>query len=157
MKRAEALDDRASFRWFCSFSRSEQTPERTAFVRPRLSLVAHGLDKSLFDMITAQLKAKAIRVKPAHSLMRRLLLRKAKRRGRVAGSNTRIDQWSMASRRMSAPTPRPLLSRRLPSRQPTSMMERPVRSGGPSKWPRLPSTSGARHQPSAGCHGLGCG
>ncbi|WP_245290297.1 MULTISPECIES: transposase, partial [unclassified Shinella] len=52
MKRAEALDDRASFRWFCSFSRSEQTPERTAFVRPRLSLVAHGLDKSLFDMLT---------------------------------------------------------------------------------------------------------
>lgn len=39
-----------------------QTPERTAFVRFRRSLVAHGLDKSLFDTITGQLKAKAIRV-----------------------------------------------------------------------------------------------
>src|SRR3954471_13672582 len=29
---AEALDDRASFRLFCGFSRTEATPERTAFV-----------------------------------------------------------------------------------------------------------------------------
>ena len=63
VKLAEALDDRASFRRFCGFSRSEPTPERTAFVRFRRSLVAHGLDKSLFDTITGQLKARAIRVK----------------------------------------------------------------------------------------------
>jgi len=62
-KLAEALDDRASFRRFCGFSRSEQTPERTAFVRFRKALVAHGLDKTLFDEITCQLKAKAIQVK----------------------------------------------------------------------------------------------
>ncbi len=36
---AEALDDRASFRRFCGFSRSEPTPERTAFVRFRKVLV----------------------------------------------------------------------------------------------------------------------
>ncbi|WP_414091477.1 transposase [Rhizobium sp. BR 314] len=60
VKLAEALDDRASF---CGFSRSEPTPERTAFVGFRRSLVAHGLDKHLFDAITDQLKAKAIRVK----------------------------------------------------------------------------------------------
>ena len=63
VKLAEAVDDRASFRRFCGFSRSEPTPERTAFVRFRRSLVAHGLDKSLFDTITGQLKARAIRVK----------------------------------------------------------------------------------------------
>lgn len=63
VKLAEALDDRASFRRFCGFSGSEATPERTAFVRYRRLLVAHGLDCSLFDAVTAQLKAKAIQVK----------------------------------------------------------------------------------------------
>ncbi|ASY60580.1 IS5 family transposase [Sinorhizobium sp. CCBAU 05631] len=63
VKLAEALDDRASFRRFCGFSVSEPTPERTAFVRFRKALVAHGLDKTLFGEITRQLRAKAIRVK----------------------------------------------------------------------------------------------
>jgi len=63
VKLAEALDDRSSFRRFCGFSSSEPTPERTAFVRLRKALVALELDKVLFDLITAQLKAKAIRVK----------------------------------------------------------------------------------------------
>ncbi|WP_117196415.1 IS5 family transposase [Rhizobium terrae] len=63
VKLAEAPDDRSSFRRFCGFSRSEPTPERTAFVRFRKALVAAGLDKALFDEITAQLKAKAIKVK----------------------------------------------------------------------------------------------
>lgn len=63
VKLAEALDDRASFRRFCGFSGSEPTPERTAFVRFRKTLVARGLDRLLFDQVTAQLKAKAIRVK----------------------------------------------------------------------------------------------
>ncbi|RVN80515.1 transposase [Sinorhizobium meliloti] len=57
------MDDRGSFRRFCGFSGSEPTPERTAFVRFRKALVAHGLDKTLFDEITGQLKAKAIQVK----------------------------------------------------------------------------------------------
>ena len=43
VKLADALDDRASFRRFCGFSRSEATPERTAFVRFRRELIAHGL------------------------------------------------------------------------------------------------------------------
>jgi IS5 family transposase len=60
VKLSEALDDRASFRRFCGFSLSEHTPERTTFVRFRKALVAHGLDKVLFDKITVQLKAKAI-------------------------------------------------------------------------------------------------
>jgi IS5 family transposase len=38
-------------------------PERTTFVRFRKALVSQALDKALFDEITAQLKAKAIRVK----------------------------------------------------------------------------------------------
>jgi len=49
VKLAETLDDRASFRRFCGFSVSEPTPERTTFVRFRKALVAHGLDKTLFD------------------------------------------------------------------------------------------------------------
>jgi transposase, IS5 family len=60
---AEALDDRASFRRFCGFSSSEGTPERTTFVRFRKELVAHGLDKALFEAVTSQLKAKAVTVK----------------------------------------------------------------------------------------------
>lgn len=63
VKLAEALDDRASFRRFCGFSASEPTPERTAFVRFRKLLVAHGLDKTLFEQITRQLTARAIKVK----------------------------------------------------------------------------------------------
>lgn len=63
VKLAEALDDRSSFRHFCGFSANEATPERTAFVRFRKALVVRALDKALFDAITAQLKAKAIRVK----------------------------------------------------------------------------------------------
>ena len=63
VKLAEALDDRSSFRRFCGFCRSERTPERTAFVRFRKALVAKGLDKLLFDEITAQLRAKSIKVK----------------------------------------------------------------------------------------------
>ena len=63
VKLAEALDDRASFRRFCGFSRNEATPERTAFVRYRRLLIANGLDRPLFEAVTTQLKAKAIRVK----------------------------------------------------------------------------------------------
>jgi IS5 family transposase len=63
VKLAEALDDRASFRTFCGFSRTEATPERTAFVRFRKALIAHQLDRLLFTTVTAQLKAKVITVK----------------------------------------------------------------------------------------------
>ncbi|MDZ4277161.1 MAG: IS5 family transposase [Erythrobacter sp.] len=63
VKLAEALDDRASFRRFCGFSGTEPTPERTAFVRFRKALIAHGLDRLLFETVTAQLKSKAITVK----------------------------------------------------------------------------------------------
>ena len=63
VKLAEALDDRASFRRFCGFSGSEATPERTAFVRFRRALIAHGLDQLVFEIVTAQLKVRAITVK----------------------------------------------------------------------------------------------
>ena len=63
VKLAEALDDRASFRRFCGFSRSEPTPERTAFVRFRKALVGLGLGERLFEAITAQLLARHVTVK----------------------------------------------------------------------------------------------
>ena len=63
VKLAEALEDRASFRRFCGFSSREPTPERTAVVRFRRALIAHGLDRTLFETVTAELKAKSIRVK----------------------------------------------------------------------------------------------
>lgn len=63
VKLAEALDDQASFRRFCGFCGAEPTPERTAFVRFRKALTTRGLDEVLFDGVTAQLKAKALRVK----------------------------------------------------------------------------------------------
>ena len=44
-------------------ARTEPTPERTAFVRFRKALIAQGLDRVLFDAMTAQLKAKAVQVK----------------------------------------------------------------------------------------------
>jgi IS5 family transposase len=63
VKLAEALDDRASFRRFCGFSSREATPERTTFVRFRKELVTCGVDKVLFDVVTQQLRAKAVTVK----------------------------------------------------------------------------------------------
>ncbi len=63
VKLAEALDDRASFRRFCGFSGNEAIRERTTFVRFRRALIAHGLDRVLFESVTAELKARAITVK----------------------------------------------------------------------------------------------
>jgi transposase, IS5 family len=63
VKLAEALDDRASFRRFCGFCGTEPVPERTAFVRFRRARIAAGLDRAVFEAVTAQLKAKAVTVK----------------------------------------------------------------------------------------------
>jgi len=63
VKLAEALEDRASFRRFCGFASHEPTPERTAFVRFRRSLIAQCLDRSLFEAVTRQLKTRAIIIK----------------------------------------------------------------------------------------------
>ncbi len=63
MKLAEALEDRASFRRVCGFAVREVTPERTAFVRFRRTLITQGLNRQLFDAVTAQLKARVITVK----------------------------------------------------------------------------------------------
>jgi Transposase domain (DUF772)/Transposase DDE domain len=60
---AEALADRASFRRFCGFASCEATPERTAFVRFRRLLVAHGLDQSLFAAIARDLERKGATVR----------------------------------------------------------------------------------------------
>lgn len=60
MRLAEALDDRASF---CGFATHEPTPERTAFVRFRRELVRRELDRTLFEEVTRQLKAKAVTMK----------------------------------------------------------------------------------------------
>ena len=63
VRRAEALDDRASFRRFCGLAAHEPTPERTSFVRFRRVLLERGLDAVLFDEVTGQLRARAVRVK----------------------------------------------------------------------------------------------
>ena len=63
VKLAEAMEDRASFRRFCGFSRYEPTPERTAFVRFRKLLIARGLDDLLFDLVNRQLRARSVTVK----------------------------------------------------------------------------------------------
>ena len=64
VKLAEALDDRASFRRFCGFASDEPTPERTAFVRFRRELVARSLDRGLFEVVTKQLDARGVAVRP---------------------------------------------------------------------------------------------
>ena len=63
VKLAEALDDRASFRRFCGFSRTEATPERTAFVRFRRVLAKLDLGERLFVAITTQLCDQHVSVK----------------------------------------------------------------------------------------------
>ena len=63
VKLAEALDDRASFRRFCGFSKTEPSPERTAFVRFRRTLARLGLGEKLFEAITEQLCRQQVSVK----------------------------------------------------------------------------------------------
>jgi len=63
VRRAEALDDRASFRRFCGFAAREPTPDRTAFVRFRAELVRRGLDRSLFEAVTRQLDQRGVVVR----------------------------------------------------------------------------------------------
>lgn len=63
VKLAEALDDRASSAASVVFWGTEAAPEQTVFVRCRKELASHQLDRSLFMMVTAQLKSKAVPVK----------------------------------------------------------------------------------------------
>lgn len=63
VKLAEALDDRAPFRRFCGFSRSEPTPERTAFVRFRKALANRDPGERLFNIITNQLRSQHVSVR----------------------------------------------------------------------------------------------
>lgn len=63
VKLADALEDRASFRRFCGFSRFEPTPERSAFVRFRRALIAQGLDQVVFQLVNQQLRARSVAVK----------------------------------------------------------------------------------------------
>jgi IS5 family transposase len=85
VKLAEALDDRASFRRFCGFSAREAVPERTAFVRFRKELLARGLDRSLFEEVTRQLKAKAIKVKTGTLVDATIMASEAKAMVKPAG------------------------------------------------------------------------
>ena len=63
VKLSEALDDRGSFRRFCGFSRTEATPERTAFVRFRRALAQLDLGNQIFEVITQQLCDQQVTVK----------------------------------------------------------------------------------------------
>jgi transposase, IS5 family len=61
---SEALEDRASFRRFCGFSRTEAVPERTAFVRFRTELAQReGLSARLFCEVARQLQAQGLMVR----------------------------------------------------------------------------------------------
>lgn len=62
VKLAECMDDRASFRRFCGFSRTEATPERTAYVRFRKALVEHNLSERLFEEVTRQMLSQHLHV-----------------------------------------------------------------------------------------------
>ncbi len=84
VKLAEALDDRASFRRFCGFSRSEAVPERTAFVRFRRELVRRRLERPLFGEVVRQLDAKGLTVRTG-TLVDATMVRAASPRDRQAG------------------------------------------------------------------------
>ena len=137
VKLAEALDDRDSFRRFCGFSGTEATPERTAYVRFRKALIAHGLDRLLFETVTAQLKAKAITVKTGTLVDATIIASASEDDGdarpkELWGSNTGESLLFTASRallsackavegHMLALMPIPHWSKRLPLPLPISM------------------------------------
>jgi IS5 family transposase len=114
---AEALDDRASFRCFCGFSAHEPTPERTAFVRLRAQLAARGLDQALFEVVTDQLRAKAITVKTG-TLVDATVIASASHADPEAGwAGHQRRMGSTASTPMSAPMLIPPSLRRSASRR----------------------------------------
>jgi hypothetical protein len=104
VKLAEALDDRASFRRFCGFSRNEATPERTAFVRFRKAWTVCALDKSLFEEITGQLEAKAIKVKTG-TLVDATIITDPPHRSQRVGLWSRNSSGLSASRRLCGSCP----------------------------------------------------
>lgn len=59
----DALADRLSFRRFCGFPLSEETPDETSFVRFRARRRALGLYEELFAELNRQLEAKGAMVK----------------------------------------------------------------------------------------------
>jgi IS5 family transposase len=107
VKLAEALDDRASFRRFCGFSGSEPVPERTAFVRFRKALVAAGLDRSLFEAVTGQLKAKAVGVKTGTIIDATIIASASEGMSMPAGLSTGASRPFTGSRRIWGLTPTP--------------------------------------------------
>jgi len=121
VKLSEALEDRASFRRFCGFSTTETTPERTAFVRFRKQLLACGLDKELFNEVTRQLKAKAVKVKTGTLVDATVIASASRQDSEAAGLDTEAARRSTASRRMWAPTPRQLSSKNSQSHLATFM------------------------------------
>ena len=104
----------------------EQFFEPSSFVRLRKALVAHGLDKPLFDMITSQLKPGRSGSRPALSSMPPSSPPPVRTLARHVGSSTKASQRFMASRLMSAPMPTPPWSKRSRSRPPTSTTARQV-------------------------------
>ncbi len=89
VKLAEALEDCASLRRFCGFAAREATPERTAFMRFRRALIAQGLDRQLFDTVTAQFKARAITVKTGTLVDATIIASASKGDGEALGAKHR--------------------------------------------------------------------
>ena len=105
VKLAEALDDRASFRRFCGFAAHEPVPERTSFVRFRKALLARGLDTVLFDEVTGQLRAKAVRVKTGTLVDATVIPSATKGDGEAAWAGIAAARPCTATRRMWEPMP----------------------------------------------------
>jgi Transposase domain (DUF772) len=103
VKLAEALDNCASFRRFCGFSSNDLTLERTAFVRFRKELVVRGLDKTLFDAVTRQLKAKVVAVKTGTLIDATVIASASHQDGDASGQHTERERPCMASKHMLAP------------------------------------------------------
>jgi IS5 family transposase len=122
VKLAEALDDRASFRRFCGFSANEATPERTAFVRYRRLLVAHKLDRSLFDTVTTQLKSKAVTVKTGTLVDATIIASASEDDDDARWVKHKGSALFMASKPMLVPIPTQRWSRKYRSPLPISMM-----------------------------------
>ena len=80
-------------------------PERTSFVRFRKALLARGLDAVLFDEVTGQLRAKAVRVKTGTLVDATVIPSATKGDGEAAWAGHRSRKAVHGSRRMWEPMP----------------------------------------------------
>ncbi len=95
----EALGDRLSFRRFCGFSLSEETPDETTFVRFRAALAVRKLPSKLLAETNRQLERQGLMLKTGTLIDASLVEASVARPAGVSGEPSALDPQADWTRR----------------------------------------------------------